>query len=219
MGITLHKYMPHYVYKITNTKNKKSYIGKTSNSNPMNRWARHLYNARNKYSVSYQYQAIHKAINKYGEDNFIFEVIEECETEPESLLREQFWIKHYDSFGKRGYNLTAGGEGSSGFKHSEESRQKMSAMRKGKRLGKENSFYGKTHTNQTKKIIGQQSKGRKHSLVSIESRSKLNRESVLKIRNKFDSGDYNTLKKLAEEFCITYANLKCIILRKTWKNI
>lgn len=215
----LHRYMQHYVYKITNLKNKKVYIGKTSNSNPINRWARHLYNARNKTTASYQYQALHKAITKYGEDNFTFEIIEQCETEDQSLLQEQFWIKQYDSFGKNGYNLTAGGEGSSGFKHSAETIQKMSAMRKGKQTGRENSFYGKTHTKQAKKIIGDKSKGRKMPLSSVESRSKMNRETVLEIRKRFEAEDYVTLKDLAKEFGITYHNLKCIVLRKTWKDI
>lgn len=211
--------MPHYVYKITNLKNKKVYIGKTSNSNPRNRWARHLHTARNKTTSSHQYQAIHKAIVKYGEENFQFEVIEECSTEQQSLDREISWIKQFNSFGKNGYNLTAGGEGSSGFKHSLESRQQMSKTRRGKNVGTANSFYGRQHSNRSKKLIGKSSKGRKHSLISIENRSKMDKESVIELRRRFQNHEYTSLKELAKEFKISYHNLKCIVLFKTWKNV
>ena len=47
-------------------------------------------------------------------------------------------------------NRTNGGDGGigqrTGFKFSEESKQKMSSAKKGKRTGIENSFYGKSHT-------------------------------------------------------------------------
>lgn len=211
--------MPHYVYKITNTKNKKVYIGKTSNLNPRNRWSQHLYTAKNKITSSYKYQAIHKAINKYGENSFVFEIIEECETESESLLREQFWIVQNNSFGKNGYNLTKGGEGSSGFKHSSETKQKMSKARRGQNTGTKNSFYGKQHSTESIKMIGFSSKGRKHTIDSIEKRSKMTKKAVLEIRRRFESRTYTTLKELALEFGITYHNLKCIVLRKTWKDV
>lgn len=211
--------MPHYVYKITNIKNEKVYIGKTSNTKPRNRWAQHLRIAKNKTTSSHKYRAIHKAINKYSRKFFTFEIIEECETEIQCLIQEVFWIKQYDSFGKGGYNLTAGGEGSSGFKHSLASKQKMSASRKGTRIGKENSFYGKKHSKQTKKIIGLKSRGRKISLSNIEKRSKMNRKTVLEIRRRFHMKEYETLIGLAQEFNIKYHNLRCIILNLTWKSI
>lgn len=48
-------------------------------------------------------------------------------------------------------NQSFGGEGSSGFKLSEETKQKMSEQRK----GKNNSFYGKKHSDETKKKLSE----------------------------------------------------------------
>lgn len=52
--------------------------------------------------------SIHKAILKYGKDNFSLEVIEEVDA---SLLneRERYWIKYYGTY-VNGYNSTIGGQ-------------------------------------------------------------------------------------------------------------
>ena len=54
---------------------------------------------------------IGKAIQKYGVDNFIFEVIEECSIN-ELDEKEQNYIKQYDSQ-KTGYNIQKGGSNNS----------------------------------------------------------------------------------------------------------
>jgi group I intron endonuclease len=139
-----------YVYKITNRVNKKVYIGKTDDV--LKRWDKHVRislrpNGRN-------YHLIHRAISKYGLDNFTIETIDTSDTEQESLNKEIYWIDFYKSnvakYGKEsGYNLTAGGEGISGFKHSEEARKAMSIAR----AGEKNAFYGKTHTDSVKRQL------------------------------------------------------------------
>lgn len=60
------------VYKITNKINDKIYIGQTTRS-LKDRWRNHL----SQYSGCV---AIKNAIDKYGADNFIIEVISECTT-------------------------------------------------------------------------------------------------------------------------------------------
>lgn len=52
--------------------------------------------------------AFHAAILKYGEENFDWEVIEEC---PEEELndREIYWIAYFDTY-NNGYNATRGGQ-------------------------------------------------------------------------------------------------------------
>lgn len=90
------------IYKITNKLNNKIYIGQSVNIK--RRWQEHIYDNR-KNSL------IHLAIQKYGKDNFDFEVIELCE-QKELDTKEQYWINYYQSFDK-GYNLTRGGN--SGF--------------------------------------------------------------------------------------------------------
>lgn len=88
------------IYKITNKINKKSYIGQSIHIEQ--RWQEHLYQSTKCSLIKY-------ALFKYGQENFTFEVIEEC---PQELLneREQYWIKYYNTY-EEGYNLTLGGGG------------------------------------------------------------------------------------------------------------
>ena len=86
------------IYKITNKINNKIYIGQSNN--PIRRFSEHKYNNSN--------SVIHRAINKYGVNNFTFEIIEE--DIPNYNEREKYWIKFYDCKCPNGYNETDGGE-------------------------------------------------------------------------------------------------------------
>lgn len=88
------------IYKITNLINFKIYIGQSVNI--YQRWHAHKY-ADCKDSI------IHRAIKKYGIQNFQFEIIEECNKQKLNQ-RERYWIQYYDSYNS-GYNLTPGGDG------------------------------------------------------------------------------------------------------------
>lgn len=93
-----------YLYKITNIVNSKIYIGQTNNPNL--RWSQHKSNA--KYNRGNQ--VITRAITKYGENNFDFEVIASCLTKENADLSEQDVILQYDCLNHlKGYNVAAGG--------------------------------------------------------------------------------------------------------------
>lgn len=103
-----------FIYKVTNLKNNKAYIGKT-NYSIQHRWQQHIYSSyNNKDSKEYNF-LLHKAIRKYGKENFIIEEIEEI-SENEVFDREKYWIAFYKSCilfpNGFGYNMTFGGEGS-----------------------------------------------------------------------------------------------------------
>jgi group I intron endonuclease len=99
-----------YVYKITNKINNKVYIGKSDN--PSKRCIRHFSTAKTGYNKNHKYQYIHRAINKHGKDNFVFEVIETCDSSEIALEREVYWIKELNANNSKfGYNLTNGGDG------------------------------------------------------------------------------------------------------------
>lgn len=58
---------------------------------------------------------IDRALRKYGESNFLLEILEDNIDDTEELNnREIYWINYYDSF-NNGYNLTKGGSGSATF--------------------------------------------------------------------------------------------------------
>lgn len=98
------------IYKYQNLKNGHIYIGQSVNLEQ--RKYAHKSSAFNESANDYNTQ-FHKAIRKYGLDNFSYEVL--VELSPEEYSREllndleQYYIKYYDSF-NNGYNATEGGD-------------------------------------------------------------------------------------------------------------
>ena len=103
---------------IKNVKNNKLYIGQSTDIK--NRWVRHKSELNNNRHINNHLQF---AWNKYGEDCFIFAVIEECSVS-ELDEREKFYINKYNSM-SNGYNLCEGGNGIRGYKHTEEEIEKI----------------------------------------------------------------------------------------------
>lgn len=104
----------YYVYKITNKINGKIYVGKTGN--PKVRWKKHCKIAKGLGSYgSYKKYAIHLAIQKYGVDNFIFEIVSTHFSEQDAYEAEIKTILKSNSI-KNGYNISSGGKsGGSGL--------------------------------------------------------------------------------------------------------
>lgn len=65
----------------------------------------------------------HNVVNKYG---FEVNVVAEYEQEEDALRHEVELIAKYRADGNKLVNVTSGGEGVSGYKHSDDSRKKMS---------------------------------------------------------------------------------------------
>lgn len=106
-----------YIYKITNKVNSKVYIGQTSRSIEI-RWQEHLRHAFEPNISGYN-NHFYKAVRKYGADNFIIELVEQCDNDIMSE-REIFWIDFYNSYNSEyGYNLTRGGEGTRSINYEE----------------------------------------------------------------------------------------------------
>lgn len=93
------------IYIIENKESKKRYVGKTTLSNPYERWKQHQYNVKSNYNP----MVISDAMFKYGIDNFTFYVIETCDDDDVNE-REIYWIEKFNTY-KDGYNSTFGGDG------------------------------------------------------------------------------------------------------------
>jgi group I intron endonuclease len=112
------------IYKITNLVNGKVYIGKTVQSSKR-RFEQHLFCVKQGLNTK-----LYNAMRKYGVESFAMEKIDSANTEEELNLLEQLYIAECDSL-VRGYNMTLGGEGTSGYSPSEETRRKLAALRIG----------------------------------------------------------------------------------------
>ena len=89
-----------FIYKISNNINNKVYIGQTIR--PIeDRFKRHINDALNNVIDTH----FARAIRKYGKENFIIEKIDTAKDQDELNLKEQYWIRFYNSI-KNGYNET-----------------------------------------------------------------------------------------------------------------
>lgn len=93
------------IYILKNKINNKVYIGQTTQGSKV-RFKQHL-----KLLKSNQTQLIHKAIKKYGKENFYYEVLYENIDNYEQLNKlEEECILKYNSLTPNGYNMCPGGQ-------------------------------------------------------------------------------------------------------------
>lgn len=125
--------MPKYeVYLITNKLNNKRYVGQVISSRGyLKRYNEHVYESlhtpTNSCKVNHSKTYLHKAIKKYGVENFEIKLIEDNIDENNIDARESYWISYYDSFIKNGgYNMTTGGQGMHNYKFDEKTLENIS---------------------------------------------------------------------------------------------
>ena len=117
------------IYRIICLITGKGYVG--SAIDLKNRWAEHRKQLRGKYHHSILLQ---RAWNKYGEENFVFEIIELVvkPTKKKLETREQYWIDFYEAANPvKGYNIAPKAGTNLGIKYSKETRLKNSLAHKG----------------------------------------------------------------------------------------
>lgn len=146
------------IYKITCIKNGKVYIGQAINLE--SRITNHKCRLKNNYHDNLHLQ---RAWNKYGSENFKFEIIEEC-GEDELDSRERYWINFYGYPNtSKTFNHESGGHSN---KHlSDETKEKI---RQGK-MGELNPCYGKQYTKEERKRISDTLKSIPRSKNSLEA--------------------------------------------------
>jgi group I intron endonuclease len=110
------------VYLITNVSNGKVYVGSTARG-PLKRWKGHRRQLRLGIHINGHLRG---AWNKYGESNFVFEVLTYCEWW-ELLELEQRAITIFNSANPEfGYNISPTAGSTLGTTHSPEARKKIS---------------------------------------------------------------------------------------------
>ena len=112
------------VYRLTNLITKKTYIGKTVH------FKRRM--GEHKRSIKTGKTYLSRSINKHGWDKFKKEIIIDDVPEEDLSNLEMSYIEVEKTMRPHGYNLTLGGEGSTGLTHTKKTREKMkqSAIRR-----------------------------------------------------------------------------------------
>ena len=153
-----------YIYKTTNNINNKQYVGYKTKS---------VKSTLNYYGSG---KYLKRAINKYSKENFTKTILyRDIKSFTKLCHLERECIRLFDTF-NNGYNLTKGGEGTLGRKHTLEYKKYMSLLNTGKKLSKktieknrqnkleyykthDNSMKDKKHTKEARKKMSEAKKG------------------------------------------------------------
>jgi group I intron endonuclease len=112
------------IYKVINTVNNKIYIGQTT------RTLKYRKTQHEQLAKKGKGNYFHKALIKYGLENFIWNEIDTTADRIDLDSKEQYWIEYYHSNQKSiGYNLSSGGRNAI---FNAEARNNMSKAQKGK---------------------------------------------------------------------------------------
>jgi group I intron endonuclease len=164
---------------------RKKYIGKTIHEE--RRKVRHKYDSKKGIENKF-----YRAVKKYGWDQFIYGIIEECDV---NVLGEQevFYIDYFDTY-NNGYNSTLGGDGISGFSPSEESKKRMSESAK----NRDKTPYIKYHTEEEKKEA-KRKVNRKYHQRTKERRKEYMKEWRKNNQDKIEEWNTKNKNKLKEK--------------------
>jgi group I intron endonuclease len=169
------------------------------------RWVRHL--SSSKKGSNHKF---HRAIRKYGAENFIIEEVLTVSAPTKEILKKKLdyvemrLIKRFNTK-IDGYNSTDGGDkGTVGLKMSEEAKKKISEAKRRENLsdeqrkklseskiGEKNPFYHRTHSEDSRQRISEKKRGENHHFFgkkfTDEHRKKLSEARQRYLKNKLNS--------------------------------
>lgn len=220
------------IYKITDKRNNKIYIGRAVNLQNR-KWRHYCYTHPEDYLesslLSEISMEIHKAMmESRNKNDFIFEVVEEC-SEEKLNEREQYYIKYYDCIIPKGYNKTKGGNSFphlSGEKHPNhkitlEEANKIKFMLKNKKTVED---IIKEIPKATMGIISHINTGRTwkepnitYPISRLNGLIKFDDELVMEIRRKREEG--KTATELSKEYNTSVSTITSICNGNTHKDL
>ena len=128
-----HKIRQSGIYCILHVKSGRTYIGSAVRLD--RRWSHHLCLLR---QGTHPAKHLQSAWTRYGEDAFHFKVVEVVSDKASLLSREQFWIDRYNGADhEHGFNTASQAGSQLGYRHSIETRLKMSKSHTGRTLSPE----------------------------------------------------------------------------------
>jgi len=153
------------IYCYENKVNGKKYIGKSKDLT--HRIKNHERNFKKDFfeETRAENKPLWNAVKKYGRENFLFSILEKCSFSKLDK-KEIYWIKELKSHvSENGYNIQFGGnQTNKNIKLTENHKNKIGNSVRGDK----NGFFGKKHSEESKKIISDANKGKKLSKRHIE---------------------------------------------------
>jgi len=212
------------IYKITCLGNNKVYIGSSSDVK------KRLSDHKNKLLKNrHENKHLQNTFNIYGQDKFLFEIIDIVDKEEKLYeFENQFFSLYKSTNSNFGFNIQiepSRGPGLYG--------EQNPAFGQGEKFsGELNHFYGKKHSEKTKQLISKANSGRAKTL---EERAKLSAackgknagekhkcatlkdSEVSEIKKLYRDGWRN--KDLASKFNVSRSVIGYILTNRTWKHI
>lgn len=185
------------IYIIKNLLNGKVYVG--SAVSIKKRWTRHKHQLnKNKHHSEH----LQRSWNKYGKDNFSFEVLQVVANKKDLIFEEQKHIDRLKSYDRKfGYNISPTAGSSLGVKHTDEMKRKISMANKGKKIssetrrkmslskmGERNPMYKYVYSKEQKKKMSERNSGKGNPFYgkrhSAETRKKMSETPRKKYKPK-----------------------------------
>ena len=199
------------IYKSVNIVNKKVYIGFDSC------WPNRMNQHKNKYKLINL--KFYDAIKKYGWNNFEWKILYQSKDGDYTLKNmESYFIKEYNSM-EKGYNMTLGGEGTIGYKHTPEQKLKNSLVNS----GFNHINYGKHLSEETKRRISEKNSGAKNGMfgksfnLTVEQKQKISKALTGKPKSE-NHRDSISKSKLNSNYIVT-EETKRKISEKKFKSV
>ena len=191
------------IYMIRNVVNNRVYIGQTGQSFKRRYWM-HLWKLNNNQHDNIILQ---RAWNKYGQECFVFEVVEVVTDKTRLDSLETSYIQNYKKSGGS-YNILDVASTRRGIPMSE----------KAKRLvGEKNRVHmnGKKHSDETKRRMSLSRIGKEYT--RIKKTNVLNEDIVVEVKRRLMFGD--NIKTVADTLGVTYGSVNGILSNDSWSNV
>jgi group I intron endonuclease len=175
------------LYLVTNLIDGTRYVGKTTQTVAA-RWKKHQSDARHGSPCH-----LHRAMRKYGIENVAVEplvLVGDDLIDEQSLNDGEMLMIRLLRINQRLYNATAGGDGISGWKHSEEAKRRIGAA-------SIVTNHNRTFSDETRRRMSEAKKGKSPSEETLHKKSEALKGRVLSPEHRRKIGD-----ALVRAYCV-----------------